>query len=178
MRTLAYLRHPLGGVSITNIGEKRYLFWFYYAIDIKRVMESMSWSFKMHLIIFHRLGQGEDSLQVPLVYTKFWVQVYNLPIGVVLEGLARHGEGFCPLRMTIGVHEVEFGWDASLRAPSRREAMMSRKWLQENCSGINQAGGNSFDMDVDERGEGKSFSDIQIVNPYLNSWSRDGVMTR
>ncbi|MBA0659094.1 hypothetical protein Goklo_011254, partial [Gossypium klotzschianum] len=74
-----------------------------------------------------------------------------------------HGEGFCPLRMTIVVHVVEFGWDASLRAPSRREAMMSRKWLQENCSGINQAGGNSFHMDVDGRGEGKSFSDIQIA---------------
>ncbi|TYG69195.1 hypothetical protein ES288_D05G211800v1 [Gossypium darwinii] len=51
-------------------------------------MESMPWSFKRHLIIFHRLGQGEDPLQVPLVYTDFWVQVHNLPIGVVLEGLA------------------------------------------------------------------------------------------
>ncbi|MBA0610395.1 hypothetical protein Godav_011255 [Gossypium davidsonii] len=37
--TLANLWHPLGGVSITNIGEKGSLFRFYYMIDMKRVLE-------------------------------------------------------------------------------------------------------------------------------------------
>ncbi|MBA0554511.1 hypothetical protein Golob_013609 [Gossypium lobatum] len=128
-KTLVDLWHPLGGVSITDIGEKRYLFRFYYEIDIKRVIEG-------------------------------------------------HREGFCLVRMTIKVHEVKFSWDASLRVPSRREAMVGNRWLNKDSLGSNQVGGNLFGMNVDGHGEGRSFGDIQIVNPYLNSWARDGVMTR
>ncbi|MBA0737194.1 hypothetical protein Gogos_010667 [Gossypium gossypioides] len=131
-RTLANLWHPLGGVSITDIGEKRVLFIFYYEVDIKRVIEGMPWSFNRHLIIFHPMGPGEDPLQVPLIYIEFWLQIHNLPMEVISEGLARkfgnsigHGEGFFPVRMTIGVQKVESGWDASLRVPPRKEAMVN-----------------------------------------------------
>ncbi|MBA0794252.1 hypothetical protein Gohar_018602, partial [Gossypium harknessii] len=34
-RTIAYLWHPLGGVIITDLGKKRYLFRFFYEVDIK-----------------------------------------------------------------------------------------------------------------------------------------------
>ncbi|MBA0648241.1 hypothetical protein Goklo_016004 [Gossypium klotzschianum] len=44
-RTLVYLWHPLGGVSITGIGEKRVMFQLYYEVDIKRVIDGMPWSF-------------------------------------------------------------------------------------------------------------------------------------
>ncbi|PPR99376.1 hypothetical protein GOBAR_AA21288 [Gossypium barbadense] len=74
-RTLANLWHPLGAVTITNIGEKR-------------VLDGIPWSFNRHLIIFHRLIIGEDSLKVPLVYIGLWVQVHNLLFGVISEGLA------------------------------------------------------------------------------------------
>ncbi|MBA0623527.1 hypothetical protein Godav_008985 [Gossypium davidsonii] len=155
-RILSDLWPPLGGVSITNNGRRGMLLFFIGWGKVKILTSPFS--------LYRFLGSSSQSPD--------WGSFGGT--GTKLG----HGEGFCPLRMTIVVHVVEFGWDASLRAPSRREAMMSRKWLQENCSGINQAGGNSFHMDVDGRGEGKSFSDIQIVNPYLNSWSRDGVMTR
>ncbi|PPD99483.1 hypothetical protein GOBAR_DD03497 [Gossypium barbadense] len=36
-----------------------------------------------------------------------------------------HGEGFFPVRMTIGVQKVESGRDASLRVPPRKEAMVN-----------------------------------------------------
>lgn len=38
---LAYLWHPLRGVSITEIGETRVLFHFYNKIDLKRVVDGM-----------------------------------------------------------------------------------------------------------------------------------------
>ncbi|KAK5835929.1 hypothetical protein PVK06_011647 [Gossypium arboreum] len=40
-KTLVDLWHPLGGVSITDIGEKRYFFRFFYKVDNKRVMDGM-----------------------------------------------------------------------------------------------------------------------------------------
>ncbi|MBA0689377.1 hypothetical protein Goari_007108 [Gossypium aridum] len=69
--TLTDLWHPLRGVAISEIGEKRHLFRFYYEIDLKRVSEGMPWMFNRHLIIFHKLEQREDPLQVPLVYSIF-----------------------------------------------------------------------------------------------------------
>ncbi|MBA0572099.1 hypothetical protein Golob_002460 [Gossypium lobatum] len=50
--TLADLWHTLGGVVISDIEEKSYLFRFYYEIDVKRVSEGMPWTFNRHLIIF------------------------------------------------------------------------------------------------------------------------------
>ncbi|MFQ6623990.1 hypothetical protein Gotur_004035 [Gossypium turneri] len=41
-RTIADLWHPLGGVIITDLGKKRYLFRFFYEVDIKIVLDGMS----------------------------------------------------------------------------------------------------------------------------------------
>ncbi|MBA0696022.1 hypothetical protein Goari_002609, partial [Gossypium aridum] len=56
---------------------------------IKRVLDGMPWSFSRHLLVFHQLMIGEDPKQVLLNRTYFWIQVYNLSYGAILEGLAR-----------------------------------------------------------------------------------------
>ncbi|MBA0784395.1 hypothetical protein Gotri_006889 [Gossypium trilobum] len=67
------------------------------------------------------------------------------PIGEKLG----HREGFCPVRKTISTQEVEFGWDLSLRAPTRNKLLTESKWLrEENPSGF-QIGNNSVDMKFD-----------------------------
>ncbi|MBA0576276.1 hypothetical protein Golob_027969 [Gossypium lobatum] len=43
--TLADLWHPLRGVSITELKNKRILFRFYNEIDLKRVLDGMPWFF-------------------------------------------------------------------------------------------------------------------------------------
>ncbi|PPR88549.1 hypothetical protein GOBAR_AA32143 [Gossypium barbadense] len=68
---LANLWHPLIGVSIVEIEEKYILFRFYSEIDLKQVMDGVRIQFK-----FHRS-------------TIFWVQTHNLPIGFLMEGMAR-----------------------------------------------------------------------------------------
>ncbi|MBA0609260.1 hypothetical protein Godav_021341, partial [Gossypium davidsonii] len=60
--TLADLWHPLGRVTIIDIGEKRSLFRFYYEIDIKKVLGGKL-LFNRHLILLHRLEPREDPLQ-------------------------------------------------------------------------------------------------------------------
>ncbi|MBA0613013.1 hypothetical protein Godav_013535, partial [Gossypium davidsonii] len=60
---LANLWHPLGGISITDIGEKRVLFRFYNMIDLKRVIDGMPWFFNRNLIVFYKLENEEDHLQ-------------------------------------------------------------------------------------------------------------------
>ncbi|MBA0700295.1 hypothetical protein Goari_005602 [Gossypium aridum] len=53
------------------------------------------------------------------------------------------------VRKTISTQEVEFGWDLSLRAPTRNKLLTESKWLrEENPSGF-QIGNNSIDMKID-----------------------------
>ncbi|PPS01252.1 hypothetical protein GOBAR_AA19412 [Gossypium barbadense] len=88
IRTLAEAWHPVSGISITDLGEKRSLFRFYHEIDIKRVLRGTLWFFNRHLVLLHRLEKGEQPLQVPLISTKFWVQIHNLLGGFKSEGMA------------------------------------------------------------------------------------------
>ncbi|MFQ6651276.1 hypothetical protein Gotur_023690 [Gossypium turneri] len=83
------------------------------------------------------------------------IGVHNLSYGAISEGLARKlgdfigQEGFCPVRNAISTQEVEFGWDLSLRAPTRNKLLTESKWLrEENPSGF-QIGNNSVDMKID-----------------------------
>lgn len=78
---LAELWHPIEGVTISKMEDKRILFRFYNELDIARVIVGMPWFFNRHLILFHRLQKEEDPIRVPLIFTMFWVQIHDLPIG-------------------------------------------------------------------------------------------------
>ncbi|MBA0551020.1 hypothetical protein Golob_021924 [Gossypium lobatum] len=82
------------GISISNLGEKRFLFWSYVEVDIARVIQGSPWTFSNHLLVFHRLEKGEDPIQVSLYYVDFWVQVHDLPVGFYKEQLARQFRNF------------------------------------------------------------------------------------
>lgn len=90
MRTvLAELWHPIEGVLITEIKDKRVLFRFYNEMDLKRVLDGIPFFFTRHLILLYRLERGEDPIQVQLIHTNFWVHIRNLPIGFMSKGMVR-----------------------------------------------------------------------------------------
>lgn len=72
---------------------------------------------------------------------------------------------------------MEFGSDASLRAPSRKVAIVSSRWLWEDSSCVRKASGISLGMDVDGSTNGRSFCDIQTSSTYRNGWNGEGVVT-
>ncbi|MFQ6664581.1 hypothetical protein Gotur_031645 [Gossypium turneri] len=86
--TMANLWHPIKGVRICDLGEKRYLFQFFHAMDMNRVLKGSPWTFNNHLLVLYKLELGEDPLQIPLVLTHFWVQIYNIPTGLFSDILA------------------------------------------------------------------------------------------
>ncbi|MFQ6666718.1 hypothetical protein Gotur_032973 [Gossypium turneri] len=69
--TMANLWHPIKGVRIRDLGEKRYLFQFFHVMDMNRVLKGSPWTFNNHLLVLYKLELGEDPLQVPLVLTLF-----------------------------------------------------------------------------------------------------------
>ncbi|KAK5839573.1 hypothetical protein PVK06_008376 [Gossypium arboreum] len=64
--TMVKLWHPLVGVLISDLCEKRYLFKFYHELDIDRVINGAPWTFNNRLLVFHRMEEVEDLLLVPL----------------------------------------------------------------------------------------------------------------
>ncbi|MBA0850100.1 hypothetical protein Goshw_025263 [Gossypium schwendimanii] len=77
--TLADLWHPIGGINIMDLGEKHYMFKFFYVVDMNRVVDRMPWSFTNHIILLQKLEIGEENLQLSLHHALFWVQIRDLP---------------------------------------------------------------------------------------------------
>ncbi|MBA0769187.1 hypothetical protein Gotri_017948, partial [Gossypium trilobum] len=78
--TLANLWHPICGVQIRDLGEKRYLFKFFHSMDMERVLKGLPWTFNNHLLILSNLNRGEDPLKIPLIFVPFWVQIHDVPM--------------------------------------------------------------------------------------------------
>ncbi|MBA0553678.1 hypothetical protein Golob_012838 [Gossypium lobatum] len=68
--TMANLRRLLGGITILDLGEKRYLFKFYNPLDLDRVINGTPWTFNNHLLVFNLLKEDNDLLQVALSIAK------------------------------------------------------------------------------------------------------------
>ncbi|MBA0678426.1 hypothetical protein Goari_019775 [Gossypium aridum] len=87
--TMADLWHPIGGICITELREKRYLFQFFNKIDFERVTAGTPWFFNNHLLILQSILEGENSAVMDLKFTEFWIQVHDLPLGLMNELMAK-----------------------------------------------------------------------------------------
>ncbi|MBA0676461.1 hypothetical protein Goari_017937, partial [Gossypium aridum] len=86
--TLVNVWHPIGGISISNLSEGRYLFRLYHAVDAIESRRGGLQKFNFHLLLMHQLKVGKDPMVVPLVTMDFWVLVYDLPHGFMSEMVA------------------------------------------------------------------------------------------
>ncbi|KAH1107886.1 hypothetical protein J1N35_011654 [Gossypium stocksii] len=86
---MANLRHPLGGVTIIDIGEKRILFRFYCEVDRDRVVKGSLWTFNNHCLILSILKEEDNLLEVSLNHVEFWVQIHNLPLCLYSKTIAQ-----------------------------------------------------------------------------------------
>ncbi|MBA0700508.1 hypothetical protein Goari_027454 [Gossypium aridum] len=87
--TMADLWHPIRGICISDLGERHFLFQFFHEVDIRRVLAGTPWFFNNHLLLLHRIQPGENHSLVLLIFTEFWVQVHDLPPGMVSETMAK-----------------------------------------------------------------------------------------
>ncbi|MBA0591728.1 hypothetical protein Gorai_008730, partial [Gossypium raimondii] len=63
--TIANLWHFVNGVHISDLGEKPFLFLFrfFHEMDMERVASGAPWTFNNHLLMIHRLEEGNDSMK-------------------------------------------------------------------------------------------------------------------
>ncbi|XP_017647701.1 uncharacterized protein At4g02000-like [Gossypium arboreum] len=92
--TLADLWHPIKGICISDLGGKRFLFQFFHEVDIQRVLLGTPWFFNIHLLLLHRIQPGENPLLVPLNLANCWVQIHDLPPGLMTVSMAEQFGNF------------------------------------------------------------------------------------
>ncbi|MBA0747958.1 hypothetical protein Gogos_004818, partial [Gossypium gossypioides] len=131
--TMADLWHPIGGICITELGEKRYLFQFFHEVDIERVVAEIPWFFNNHLLILQKIPVGENPIALELNLIEFWIQVHELPPRLMTESMVKqfgHVESYCPFQLKVEPSKIVFGWDLSLRAVVRCQNTRVSRWLR------------------------------------------------
>ncbi|MBA0751815.1 hypothetical protein Gogos_000715 [Gossypium gossypioides] len=91
---MADLWHRIGGIFILDLGEKRYLFQFFYEMEKNRVLKGIPSFFNNHLLLMHKNQPRENPLLVPLLSDEFWVQVHDLPPGLMSATMAHQFGSF------------------------------------------------------------------------------------
>ncbi|CAH9121938.1 unnamed protein product [Cuscuta epithymum] len=77
------------GVSIEEIGEKRYIFIFFHSVDVNRVLDYGPWLFDKNMIVLRAIKLRDIPLKVLLDTVELWVQAHNVPYSHDNLGTAR-----------------------------------------------------------------------------------------
>jgi 14-3-3 protein epsilon len=85
MVRMADLWRPLKGVAIKEAKPGLFLFCFNHQLDMEEVLKNGPWTFDNHLLIMERMQIGVQIENIPLHHAEFWVQVHDLPTGLMKE---------------------------------------------------------------------------------------------
>jgi 14-3-3 protein epsilon len=81
--TIANAWRPVKGVKIKEAKTGIFLFQFSHELDMERVLQGGPWTFDNHMLIVERVQVGMQIENIPLHHVDFWVQVHNLPVGLM-----------------------------------------------------------------------------------------------
>ncbi|CAH9067016.1 unnamed protein product [Cuscuta europaea] len=88
------LWRPGKGISIKEVGEKRYVFSFYHRVDMNRVLDGGPWQFERNLLLLKEVKLDDIPHKIVLNEADFWIQIHNVPYSVVNLGTARRVGNF------------------------------------------------------------------------------------
>ncbi|PNY14983.1 hypothetical protein L195_g011673 [Trifolium pratense] len=87
--TMADLWRPVRGVKIKEASKGLFLFQFSHELDMEDVLQGGPWSFDNQMLIVQRVQLGVQIENMPLYHVEFWVQVHNLPVGLMVEKVGK-----------------------------------------------------------------------------------------
>ncbi|MBA0794457.1 hypothetical protein Gohar_018785, partial [Gossypium harknessii] len=111
---------------------------FYYEINLDRFLEGSPWTFNNHLLLFHRLREGEDPMDFLGQFLEYDTKSLN-----------KGYRGYMRIRVQIDVRnllmrkkklilsnkELEFEWDLSVKTIPKRAMVVTSSWLGEKGKG-------------------------------------------
>ncbi|KAK5819778.1 hypothetical protein PVK06_024801 [Gossypium arboreum] len=176
--TMADLWHPIEGICITDLGDKRYLFQFFNNVDVQRVVTAlgiqkyMRIRVRLDVTVLLKRKKKIQIGKIMIVYARFKYE--KLSLFCFICGKLGRGESYCLFRLKIEPSKIVFGWDLSLHAVPRCQNIVVSRWLREadtsqcrddnmeifsQCSNFNKAKDFGRNLGGDFRN--------QVLNPYL-----------
>jgi hypothetical protein len=91
---LADVWRPVKSMTVKEASPGLYLFKFFHPLDVEGVLKGGPWNFDNFTLIIERLMIGIALHDIPLFHVNFWVQIHDVPIGMMIEkvgkGLAQY----------------------------------------------------------------------------------------
>lgn len=76
-------------VMIKEAIDGRFLFQFSHRLDMEAALKGGLWTYDNHLLIIEKVQAGVQIENIPLYHVDFWVQIHNLPAGLMLEKVGK-----------------------------------------------------------------------------------------
>ncbi|RHN78166.1 putative transcription factor interactor and regulator CCHC(Zn) family [Medicago truncatula] len=80
---------PVKGMKILEIEPCLYTFQFNHHLDFQRILKKGPWYFDNHLLVLNIIPENGSPNQVPLHFVPFWIQVHDIPTGLMTENAGK-----------------------------------------------------------------------------------------
>jgi hypothetical protein len=84
---MADLWKPVKGVTIKEATGGKFLFHFAHPMDMEAVLNGGPWTFDNNMLILEQVQLGMQIERIPLFHVNMWVQVHDLPMGLMRESV-------------------------------------------------------------------------------------------
>lgn len=88
--TLINVWHLIGGISIFDLNNGRFLFRLYHKVDVDHIEVDGPWNFNSHLLVTHRLKYEDDPKTMLFFNIDFLVLIHYLLHGFMFEIVAKY----------------------------------------------------------------------------------------
>lgn len=86
---IADVWRPAMGLNIKDMENGLFLFQFYRKEDMQWVLKGGPWSFDNAMLALEKVEAGENPANIKPWFINIWIQLYNLPVGYMLEAVGK-----------------------------------------------------------------------------------------
>jgi 14-3-3 protein epsilon len=135
--TMADVWRPVKGVKIIEAKTGLFLFQFFHELDMEGVLQGGPWTFDNHMLIVERVQLGVQIENIPLYKVDFWVQVHNLPTGLMVEKVGRALANYIGLFVEYDKNNNSNFWRQYMRLRVRVDVRqpLKKEWKVKNKGG-------------------------------------------
>ncbi|GAU48556.1 hypothetical protein TSUD_405720 [Trifolium subterraneum] len=86
---MADVWRPMKSMVVKEATQGLYLFKNFHPLDVEEVMKGGLWLFDNYTLVIDRMKVGVALHDIPLYHVNFWVQIHNVPVGMMLEKVGK-----------------------------------------------------------------------------------------